>query len=54
MWVLCILQYVLSFFGGYYLMKGIRERRVGVFVMSVALIVGAFLSSYGFHYLQNI
>ena len=54
MWVLCVLQYVLGFFGGFYLMKGIRENRVGVFVMSVALIICAFLSSYGYHYLQNI
>lgn len=54
MWVLCILQYVLSFFGGYYLIKGIRERKVGVFVMSIILIICGFLSSYGFHYLSNI
>ena len=54
MWVLCVLQYVLSFFGGYYLMKGIRERKVGVFVMSIILIGCGFLSSNGWHYLSNI
>ena len=54
MWVLCMLQYVLGFFGGYYLVKGIRESKVDVFVMSIALIVCAFPSSYGFHCLSNI
>ena len=54
MWVLCVLQYVLSFFGGYYLAKGIRERKVSVFVMSIILIVCGFLSSYGYHCLSNI
>ena len=54
MWVLCMLQYVLGFFGGYYLMKSIRENKVGVLVLSIILIICAFLSSYGFHYLSNI
>ena len=54
MWVLCILQYVLGFFGGYYLMKGIHERKIGVFVMSIILIVCGFLSGFGWHYLSNI
>lgn len=54
MWFLGILQYVLGFFGGFYLMQGIRERKVKVVIMSIALIVGAFLSSYGFCYLKNI
>ena len=54
MWVLFILQYVLSFFGGYYLIKGIQERKVGVFVMSIILIGCGVLSSYGFYYLSNI
>ena len=54
MWVLFILQYVLSFFGGYHLAKSIRERKVGVFVMSIILIVYGFLSSYGYHCLSNI
>ena len=54
MWVLCMLQYVLGFFGGYYLAKGNRESKVSVFVMSIILIICAFLSSYGFHYLQNV
>lgn len=54
MWVLCMLQYVLGFFGGFYLMKSIRENKVGVLVLSIILIGGSFLSSYGYHYLQNI
>ena len=54
MWVLCMLQYVLGFFGGYYLIKGIRENKVGVFVMSIALIICGFLSGYGYYYLSNI